>query len=169
MLIVCSLSSWSRHPHKWSSSFASSWPLRPLRWQQPSHSELRRQNWTTPFLRRVDRKRCSAVRHAGSDPTAGAGCTSQHRPAHPAPQRDLLYTHPASRCSQRRSQLFCHRRRRRKGHGRRRQREDLALKALTSKDASSQSASGSYAVHGCYCAHKCAARQLRWCLRRLRR
>ena len=49
MLIVCSLSSWSRHPHKWSSSFASSWPLRPLRWQQPSHSELRRQNWTTSF------------------------------------------------------------------------------------------------------------------------
>ena len=34
-----------------------------------------------------------------------------------------------------------------------------SLKALDVKDESSQSASGSYAVHGCYCAHTCATQQ----------
>ena len=37
------------------------------------------------FFRRVDGSAASAVRRAGSDPTAGAGCAYQHRPAHTAP------------------------------------------------------------------------------------
>ena len=36
-------------------------------------------------FRRVDVCAASAVRHAGPDPTAGAGCAFPHRPAHPAP------------------------------------------------------------------------------------
>ena len=80
------------------------------------------------FLRRADGSAASAVRLAGSDPTAGAGCTYQHRPAEDRPPPIPL-------------------------------RVAWVGKKLKALYASSQSASGSYAVCGCCCAPRCATRQ----------
>ena len=48
-------------------------------------------------FRRVDVSAASAVRHAGPDPTAGAGCALQHRPAHPSPTPTGGISHGSSR------------------------------------------------------------------------